>query len=152
MKALCTAAPWSPDKDGLCTAIVFRVQLAASMPPLPAAVHPCPAGRSKGILPRCWQLLLLSSMMVAHQQMTLHASKEEGYAMQRVRALADKRCEAPNFVLKRLKPRDQDFFVLKKTKNHLFEWCSLVKSSSVFLSFCLTFSKTPEESKRVLLY
>lgn len=53
--------------------------------------------------------------------MTLHASKEEGYAMQRVRALADKRCEAPNFVLKRLKPRDQDFFVLKKTKNHLFE-------------------------------
>ena len=40
MKALCTAAPWSPDKVGLCTAIVFRAELAASTPPLPATVHP----------------------------------------------------------------------------------------------------------------
>lgn len=40
MKALCAAAPWSPDKDGLCTDIVFRAELAASMPPLPAVVHP----------------------------------------------------------------------------------------------------------------
>ena len=40
MKALCAAAPWSPDKDGLCTDIIFRAELAASTPPLPAAVHP----------------------------------------------------------------------------------------------------------------
>lgn len=40
MNALCAAAPWSPDKDGLCTAIIFKAELAASKPPLPAAVHP----------------------------------------------------------------------------------------------------------------
>lgn len=40
MKALCTAAPWSPDKDGLCTDIIFRPELAASTPALPTAGHP----------------------------------------------------------------------------------------------------------------
>lgn len=39
MKALCTAAPWSPDKDGLCTDIIFRPELAASMPALPTTGH-----------------------------------------------------------------------------------------------------------------
>lgn len=40
MKALCSAAPWSPDKDGLCTDIIFRPELAASTPALPTAGHP----------------------------------------------------------------------------------------------------------------
>lgn len=55
MKALCTAAPWSPDKDGLCTDIIFRPELAASTPALPTAGHPTGmTGTTLKADRRCW--------------------------------------------------------------------------------------------------